>query len=198
MLKLLALLFFTITLGTTQGAYAGPFEDGEAAYNRKDYATALSMWRPLAAQGNAEAQCNLGNMYKDGKDVVEDHKKIAKLYRLAVDQGDAWAQNSLGIMYARGQGVPKDYKEAVKWFRLAAAQGYAYAQYALGLCYGAGQGVAQDDARAHMWFLLSVSNGYSAASKFRDIAAKWLTAAQIAQAQEIARKCKAYSYQQCD
>ena len=56
MRKLLALLFFTITLGTAQGANAGPFEDGEAAWSRGDYATALSMWRPLAAQSRADAR----------------------------------------------------------------------------------------------------------------------------------------------
>ena len=59
----LASLFLIITLGIAQGANAGPFEDGEAAWSRGDYATALSMWRPLAAQGNAMAQNNLGVMY---------------------------------------------------------------------------------------------------------------------------------------
>ena len=37
-------------------AYAGPFEDGEAAYNRGDYATALKLWRHLADQGKDDAQ----------------------------------------------------------------------------------------------------------------------------------------------
>ena len=63
MRKLLALLFLTITLGMAQGAHAGPFEDGQAAWGRGDYATALSLWRPLAAQGNAWAQFNLGAIY---------------------------------------------------------------------------------------------------------------------------------------
>jgi hypothetical protein len=37
-------------------ANAGPFEDGLAAYQRDDYATALKFWRPLAEQGDALAQ----------------------------------------------------------------------------------------------------------------------------------------------
>ena len=45
MRKLLASLFLIITLGTAQGAYAGPFEDGQAAWGRGDYATALSVRR---------------------------------------------------------------------------------------------------------------------------------------------------------
>ena len=50
------------------GALApGPLGD-EAAYKRGDYATALSIWRPRAEQGNAHAQYNLGLMYKQGEE----------------------------------------------------------------------------------------------------------------------------------
>ena len=63
MRKLLASLFLIITLGMAQGAYAGPYQDALAAYGRGDYATALSLLRPLAAQGNAWAQFNLGAIY---------------------------------------------------------------------------------------------------------------------------------------
>jgi hypothetical protein len=37
-------------------AMAGPAEDGQAAYQRGDYAAAMRLWRPLAEQGNARAQ----------------------------------------------------------------------------------------------------------------------------------------------
>lgn len=39
---------------------AGPLDDGYNAVDRGDYTTALRIWRPLADQGNAEAQYNLG------------------------------------------------------------------------------------------------------------------------------------------
>ena len=84
MRRLLALLFFTITLGMAHGANAGPFEDGLAAHSRGDYATALSLLRPLAAQGHAEAQYNLGGMYEAGQGVPKDDKEAVRLYRLAV------------------------------------------------------------------------------------------------------------------
>jgi uncharacterized protein len=42
-------------------AVAGPFEDGQAAYDRHDYAAALQVWRPLADDRDAEAQAALGN-----------------------------------------------------------------------------------------------------------------------------------------
>lgn len=44
-------------------AVAGPLEDGVAAYDRKDYATALRLLRPLADQGIAMAQFELGTIY---------------------------------------------------------------------------------------------------------------------------------------
>ncbi|WP_435229433.1 hypothetical protein ACMAZE_12060 [Pseudopelagicola sp. nBUS_20] len=45
---------------------AQDFDKGFKAYQAGDYATALQEWRPLAEQGNADAQFNLGNMYYSG------------------------------------------------------------------------------------------------------------------------------------
>jgi hypothetical protein len=51
-----------LTMTLVSAAVAGPFEDGLAAHDRGDYATALRLWRPLAEQGHAvtrwaRAQC---------------------------------------------------------------------------------------------------------------------------------------------
>ena len=42
------------------------FDEGRAAYERGDYATALKEFRPLAEQGLAKAQAILGFMYDQG------------------------------------------------------------------------------------------------------------------------------------
>ncbi len=42
------------------------FQAGVVAYERGDYATALTEFRPLAQQGHAGAQFNLGQMYRKG------------------------------------------------------------------------------------------------------------------------------------
>jgi hypothetical protein len=55
------------------GALPGPFEDGQAAYERGDYAAAMNHWRPLAEQGNADAEFNLGVMYALGQGVSRDY-----------------------------------------------------------------------------------------------------------------------------
>jgi hypothetical protein len=62
-----------LSLMLTGGAAAGPYEDGVAAYQRGDYATALRLFRPLGEQGNASAQYNLGVMYALGQGVPRDN-----------------------------------------------------------------------------------------------------------------------------
>ena len=198
MRRFLALLFITITLGIAQGANAGPKEDAFAAYRRGDYATALSLLRPLATQGDAWAQSTLGYMYRDGQGVPQDYKEAVRLFGLAAVQGFALAQNNLGSMYLKGWGVVQDHKEAVRLYRLAADQGDAQAQNNLGLMYDNGQGVVQDYVRAHMWFNLSAFNGYSDASQYRDEVAKKLNSSQIQKAQEMAQRCQESSYKNCD
>jgi Sel1 repeat len=110
--------------------------DAEAAYKRGDYATALRLWQPFAAQGNAFAQTRLGWMYQNGQGVPPDDKEAIRWYRLAAEQRYALAQYNLGFAYQNGIGVPQDQNEAVKWYRLAAEQGNAYAQSNLGTAGG--------------------------------------------------------------
>ena len=99
----------------TGGAVAGPLEEAWAAYQSGDYATALRLWRPRAAQGVALAQNNLGLMYYSGQGLPQDYAEAAKWYRLAAEQGNATAQSNLGSMYYSGEGVPQDYVQAYIW-----------------------------------------------------------------------------------
>ncbi len=82
------------------------FDDGLAAYNRGDYATALREWRPLAEQGHAAAQFKLGFMHLWGDGVAKNHNNAVGWIRKAVEQDHAEAQYYLGLMYNRGWGVP--------------------------------------------------------------------------------------------
>ena len=56
----------------TVAAFAGPWEDGMAAYNRGDYAPAIRLFRPLAEQGNPKAQNVLGVMFRKGEGVAKN------------------------------------------------------------------------------------------------------------------------------
>jgi TPR repeat protein len=110
-----------------RAAVAGPLEDAEAAHGRKDYATALRLFRSLADQGDAAAQSRLGLMYENGQSVPQDYAEAVLWYRRAADQGFKGAQWLLGIMYQTGDGVRQDYVQAHMWFNLSAAQGWGAA-----------------------------------------------------------------------
>ena len=75
------------------------FQKGLTVYKSGDYATALREWKPLAEQGNADAQYNLGVMYHTGDGVPKNYKTAMKWYRLAVRKEIPFAQSNLGAMY---------------------------------------------------------------------------------------------------
>ncbi len=120
MMRVTAFAILLVVLATP--AWAG-WNEGVAAIERGDYATALREFRVLAAQGHAGAQTILGIMYADGEGVPQDDAEAVKWYRKAAKQGDAYAQYNLGVMYDKGRGVLQDYAEAARWYRKAAEQG---------------------------------------------------------------------------
>ncbi len=120
-LALIAAMCGGFTLGLTAPAWAG-VDEAVAAYERGDYATALREWRPLAEQGVASAQHNLGILYDRGLGTPQDYAEAVKWYRKAAEQGYALGQDNLGLMYAGGKGVARDYVEAVKWFNIATSR----------------------------------------------------------------------------
>ena len=179
-------------------ARGGDLEDGYKAYEKKDYATALELWQPLAEEGVAKAKHYLGFMYQNGYGVEQDAREAVKWYRKAARQGYGKAQYNLGVMYEKGQGVLQDYEEAVKWYRKAARKGVAGAQTNLGLMYDLGHGVKQDYVRAHMWNNLAAINGNDNGSNNRDSLAKEMTPTQISEAEDMARDCLKKNYKDCD
>ena len=84
----------------------------------------------------------------------------------------------------------RDYATAVRLNRPLAEQGNANAQYNLGTFYDNGLGVPLDKVRAYMWFSLSAAQGREGAAAFRDLIARRMTPAQIAEAQKLAREWK--------
>ena len=187
-----------IMLMTTFTVWAGDYEDGMAAYDRKDYTTAVEKFMTAAEQGDADAQVYLGHMFADGLGVAQNYAKAVRWYKLAADQGYAFAQYNLGVMYSDGQGVAQDYVQAVRWYKLAAEQGLDRAQHNLGVMYASGNGAAQNYIQAHVWFNLAAAQGDKEAVEGRDRVAKQMTPQQITQAQKLATECLARNYKGCD
>jgi TPR repeat protein len=76
-------------------AFAGPWEDGMAAYNRGDYVPAIRVFRTLAEQGNAKAQNVLGVMFRKGEGVPKNPVRAHMWFGVAAARGDATAKAEL-------------------------------------------------------------------------------------------------------
>ena len=190
-------VFIALLVSSAFVGYAQNFEEGAVAAKRGDYAEALRIWEPLAEQGDATAQYNLGVMYNYGRGVAQDFKTSANWFHLAAEQGAAKAQYNLGVMYYDGNGVRQDYKTARKWFQLAAEQGDAEAQFNIGLMYIYGQGVKQNTIRAYIWFNQAATNGLEEGYENRDFIAERMTPKAIAKAQLMGRKCVENNFKGC-
>ena len=100
------------------------FQQGLSAYEQSDYQTAFKLWLPLAEQGEANVQLNLGVMYANGQGVKQDDVEAVKWYRKAAEQGNANAQMILGTVYFLGKGVQFNKALAKEWFGKACDNGY--------------------------------------------------------------------------
>ena len=151
-------------MASVTAGWSSPSETAKTAFEQKDYATALRIWRPLADGGDVDAQLGVAVIYADGLGVSRDYVLAARWFRAAALKGSARAQFNLATMhFLHGQGVPQSYAEAVRWFRRAADQGHAGAQYNLGNLYAEGRGIARDSGAAMQLYRLAAGQEYSAA-----------------------------------
>src|SRR5947209_3751388 len=198
-LSVIAFLLLAATLG-----WAGPVEDfatAVRALDRGEYATALQLFRSLAAQDVLRAKWCLGTMYLEGNGGPVDHSAALMWHRQAAEQGHLLSQYELGTMYDHGLGVGKDHAEAFKWFRRSAEQGYGDAQVNLCAMYFRGEGISRDHVEAYKWFSIAAAGGDYLdtrsnepakidAARRRDALARQMAPAQIAEAQDRALQWK--------
>jgi hypothetical protein len=107
---------FSLLASLCVPALPGLAEDAISAYSKGDYATAATLWRQLADQGDVTAQYRVGIMYNNGEGVPQSYAEAARWFRLAAEQGDPKAQFLLGFLYAAGNGVALNDTEAARWF----------------------------------------------------------------------------------
>ena len=140
------------------------YEDGNG--KEKDTIKATELFeeafkeiKPMADEGNAQAQLYIGRMYGNGFYVSKNIEEAAKWFRKAAEQGYADAQCNLGVCYQYGNGVTQSHEEAVKWYRKAAEQGDARSQCNYGWCYETGNGVSQSYEEAVKWYRKAAEQG---------------------------------------
>jgi TPR repeat protein len=149
------LLFLLVLLVGAAQVLATTIEMGQEAVARKDYVSAVSIFKPLVESGDARASYELGLLYEEGLGVPKDPTVAVTMFKQAADQNLPEGLFSLGRMYGVGKGgIPIDHKEAFKLYLRAAELNYSPAQVFVGLSYqiGAG-GVGKSMEDAYKWYL---------------------------------------------
>ncbi len=144
----------------------GELYESALVNDKPNYELAFYWYKKAAELGYADAQYNLGLLYRDGKGVKQDNNQAVSWIKKAAKQDDALAQNNLGSMYEKGIGVVQDNDKAVKWFTKAAERGDAFGQCNLGLMYEKGKGIEQDDSLAANWYAKAAKQGHYKAQRY--------------------------------
>lgn len=147
--------------------------------------------RPMAEQGAAKAQWQLGNAYSFAAPVeAKDDREAIRWFRKAAEQNYGPAQESLAWFYERGSGVERSEAEAMKWRRKAAEQNSTGAQWSLGFCYRDGKGVEKDPVEAYAWFDLA-ARSVRDAPRNRDELGSKMSPEQVAAGKKRAEELRA-------
>lgn len=111
------------------------FKIGLRWYQQGSFDIAKKFWKPLAQEGDCDAQYTMGLLYYSGAGVRRNHEKAVALWTEAARQGQGQAQIALGAAYShtgisyvsinckKGCGVEKNLTEGYMWFGLASKLG---------------------------------------------------------------------------
>ncbi len=143
--------------------FSQTYEEGRQAYVNGEYKRAYAILKPLAEQGDAEAQKMLGILYDYGHGIRADADEAMRWYLLAANQGHPAVQYQVGAKYFHGDGVNKDIEAAARWWELAASGGQVDAQFNLGILYFRGTHMPKDDEKARRLFEQAAAQGHGQA-----------------------------------
>ena len=95
-----------------------------------NYDRALSLYKMSANKGNIDAQCKIGDYFREGKFVSQDFNEAIKWYMLAADKNHGHGELMLGLCYEQLYRKTDDdryLKNALKYFYRANLNGQARA-----------------------------------------------------------------------
>jgi len=152
MLTRFVLITLMMVLSKINPVFAEPFLAGLNAIDRNHFATAFRSFKPMAEEGIAEAQNNIGFLYQNGFGVKRSYANAITWYTRAAEQGLAEAEHNLGMLNYRGHGLSQNFTIAKRWFTRAAEQGLGPSHYMLGLIFYNGDSAAKNPERARIHF----------------------------------------------
>lgn len=170
------------TVSTVRGRIAGAFagllitialaaplhadEAGREAFVAGDYEKALDIWQPLAEDGDARAQFNVGLLYDEGLGVEKDPQQARQWWSKAAEQGLLAAGYNLALLeleQAASEDGEGDLETALAHLRQTAEAGHLPARYTLGKVYQYGIGVEEDREAAFENIRLAAEGGFAKA-----------------------------------
>ena len=132
---------------------------GIEAWQQADYAKAVAIWRPLAEQGDADAQFNLGQAYRLGRGVNISLAAAQTWFERAANKGHLDAQTNLGLLlFDNG-----DRTDAMRWLKSAAERGEPRAMLVYGTALFNGDGVVRDPVLAYAYVSRAAAQGLAPA-----------------------------------
>ena len=172
-----ALIGLLVTPASAQSVKAGI-----EAWQKADYSGAVSIWRPLADAGDADAQFNLGQAYRLGRGVPIDLSVAKVFFERAARTGHLDASTTLGLLlFQNGEQA-----QGLKWLRQAADQGEPRALLVYGTALYNGDGVTQDRVLGYAFVSRAASQGLGPAKDTLEQLDQLISAADRQQALALA------------
>jgi TPR repeat protein len=145
---------------------------GLRAWKRGDHAMALIALRPIAEDGDPQAQNAVGEILLAAQSEagqlgmlqpggVRRNNEATTWFRKAAFQGYARAQVNLGFMIERDNGA-FGLKEAASWYYRAARQEYAAGQHHFARLCASGRGMSRDIPQAVYWYTKAIHQNFAA------------------------------------
>lgn len=132
---------------------------GIEAWQKRDYATALANWRPLAEKGDADAAFNLGQAYRLGRGVPINLTAAQTWLERAARKGHVDARTTLGLLlWNNGNRV-----SALRWLRMAADAGEPRAALLVGTALFNGDGTPRDPVLGYAYVSRAAAEGFGPA-----------------------------------
>ncbi len=112
-----------------------------------------------AAEGDSEAQFQLGLCYARGFGIDKDYKKAVELWEKSSSQKNAKSKNALALAYLKGLGVPKNPQKAFSLLYENSLADDIDSLVDLGVLYSRGRGVQRDYAKAFQFYSKAAAQG---------------------------------------
>ncbi len=117
---------------------------------------ALPYYEKSAAQGIADAQYAVSQLYMSLENIPPEKKAQARMWLArAANAGFDTAQLDMGVWLVNGVGGKANLEEGFKWMKVAAYRGNVVAQNKLAHLYINALGTPQDPVEAAKWYVIS-------------------------------------------